>query len=159
MDYHLSGSSDHSSEYMSIPISQCAPPSSLFPWAARSLFFCKSVSVLDVHLYHSFISSFLDMFAYLFRLCQVLAVAQELVLQLVGSLVVAPEPAVSVVVACGLSCSTACEILAKRIELTSPALQGGFLSTGPPGKSLYHFFLDSIEVISYVICLCLIYFT
>ena len=80
------------------------------------------------------------MFAYLFRLCQVLAVAQELVLQLVGSLAVAPEPAVSVAVACGLSCFTPREILAKRIELMSPALQGGFLSTGPPGKSLYHFF-------------------
>ena len=82
-------------------------------------------------------------------------------LQLVGSPVVAPEPAGSVVVMHGLRCSTAREILVSqpRTKLMSPALQGGFLSTGPPGKSLYHFFLDSIDVISYDICLCLIYFT
>ena len=82
-------------------------------------------------------------------------------LELVGSLVAAPEPAGSVVVVHGLRCAAAREILVSqpRIELMSPALQGGFLSTGPPGKSLYHFVLDSIEVTSYDICLCLIYFT
>ena len=33
----------------------------------------------------------------------------------------------------GLSCHTAC--LWTRIELMSPALAGGFLTTGPPGNS------------------------
>ena len=44
----------------------------------------------------------------------------------------------SVIVARGLSCFTACGILVpwSGIEPTSPALQGGFLTTGPPGKSL-----------------------
>ena len=43
----------------------------------------------------------------------------------------------SVAVACGLSCPPACEILVPRsgIEPTSPALEGGFLTTGPPAKS------------------------
>ena len=43
----------------------------------------------------------------------------------------------SVVVACGLSCPAACGILVPRpgIEPASPALEGGFLTTGPPGKS------------------------
>ena len=42
----------------------------------------------------------------------------------------------SVVVARGLSCSAACGILVPRpgIEPVSPALQGRFLTTGPPGK-------------------------
>ena len=42
----------------------------------------------------------------------------------------------SLVVACRLSCSTAYRILTpqKRIGPMSPALQGGFLATGPPGK-------------------------
>ena len=37
-----------------------------------------------------------------------------------------------------LSCSAACGIYVPRpgIEPVSPALQGGFLTTGPPGKSL-----------------------
>ena len=39
----------------------------------------------------------------------------------------------SLVVVCGLSCSKACGILAP--ELMSPALQSGFSTTGPPGKS------------------------
>ena len=36
----------------------------------------------------------------------------------------------------GLSCSAACGILVLRpgIEPTSPVLEGGFLTTGPPGK-------------------------
>ena len=43
----------------------------------------------------------------------------------------------SLAVASGLSCSTACGILVPwlGIEPASPALQGGFLMTGPPGKS------------------------
>ena len=37
-----------------------------------------------------------------------------------------------------LGCSAACKILVPGpgIEPTSPALQSGFLTTGPPGKSL-----------------------
>ena len=44
----------------------------------------------------------------------------------------------SVNVTRGLSCSMVCGILVPRpeIEPASPALQGGFLATGPPGKSL-----------------------
>ena len=40
------------------------------------------------------------------------------------------------VVVLGLRCSTACGILVPRpgIELMFPALQGGFLTTEPPGK-------------------------
>ena len=43
----------------------------------------------------------------------------------------------SVVVVCGLSCPVPCGILVPQqgIEPVSPALQGGFLSIGPPGKS------------------------
>ena len=39
---------------------------------------------------------------------------------------------------CGLSCLEECGILATQSgsEPTSPALEGGFLTTGPPGKSL-----------------------
>ena len=42
----------------------------------------------------------------------------------------------SKVVVCGLSCSAACGILVPQsgIEPVFPALQGGFLTTGPPGK-------------------------
>ena len=45
----------------------------------------------------------------------------------------------SVVAASELSFSAACRILVPSpgIKLMSPALQGGFLTTGPPGKSLY----------------------
>jgi len=42
-------------------------------------------------------------------------------------------------VALGLSCTTACGTLVPQgsgIELMSFALEGGFLTTGPPGKSL-----------------------
>ena len=51
----------------------------------------------------------------------------------------APKHLGSVVKAHGLSCSEACGILVppRGIKLsTSPALQGGFLTTGPPEKSL-----------------------
>ena len=42
----------------------------------------------------------------------------------------------SLVVALGFSCSKACGILVPQpgIKLASPALQGGFLTTGPPGR-------------------------
>ena len=43
------------------------------------------------------------------------------------------------IASCGIfHCSMACGVLVPRvgIELTSPALQGGFLTTGPLGKSL-----------------------
>ena len=38
---------------------------------------------------------------------------------------------------CGLSCPAACGILVPRpgIKPESPALEGGFFTTGPPGKS------------------------
>ena len=44
----------------------------------------------------------------------------------------------SLVVVRGLSCPTACGTLVSQpgIEPTSPALEGGFSTTGPPGKSL-----------------------
>ena len=46
----------------------------------------------------------------------------------------------SVVVARGLSCPAACGILVcpPGMEPTSPALEGGFFTTGPPGKSQPH---------------------
>ena len=49
----------------------------------------------------------------------------------------------SVVVAQGLSCSAACGILVPQpvIEPMSPAMEGGFFTTGPPGKSLCISFL------------------
>ena len=45
---------------------------------------------------------------------------------------------VSVVVATRLSCSEACGFLVPQlgIEPVSPALQGGFLTIGTPGKAL-----------------------
>ena len=49
----------------------------------------------------------------------------------------APELVGSVVVACGHSCPATCGILVPRpeIEPASPALEGGFLTTGLQGKS------------------------
>ena len=43
----------------------------------------------------------------------------------------------SLVVACELSCSEACGLLVLQpeTEAVSPALEGGFLTTEPPGKS------------------------
>ena len=51
--------------------------------------------------------------------------------------VCALERAGSVVVVHGLSCPAACGILVPQpgIEPTSPALEDGFLTTGPPGRS------------------------
>ena len=48
-----------------------------------------------------------------------------------------PECVGSVVVACGLSCPVACGILVPwpGMEPAFPALEGRFLTTGPPGKS------------------------
>ena len=50
----------------------------------------------------------------------------------------APQGAGSVVAARRLSCPAACGILVPQpgIEPAFPALEGGFLTTGPPGKSL-----------------------
>ena len=49
----------------------------------------------------------------------------------------APEHVGSAVVVSGLNCPVACGILVPRrgIEPMSPALEGGFSTTGPPGKS------------------------
>ena len=49
---------------------------------------------------------------------------------------------VSLVVACGLSCPAARGILVPQpgIEPESPALEGRFFTTGPPGKSPDHTF-------------------
>ena len=49
----------------------------------------------------------------------------------------APKHTGSVVMACRLSCSVACGVLVSwpGIEPKPSALQGGFLTTGPPGKS------------------------
>ena len=48
----------------------------------------------------------------------------------------APRHTGSVVVACGLSCPTSRGILVSwpGIKPTSPALEGGFFTSGPPGK-------------------------
>ena len=54
----------------------------------------------------------------------------------------------SVVAACGLSWPVECGILVPRpgIEPASPALEGGFLTTGPPGKSLFlYFFWNKVQ--------------
>ena len=51
----------------------------------------------------------------------------------------APEQWASIVTSQGLTCSAAGGVLVPwlGIEPVSPALQGGFLTTGPPGKSLW----------------------
>ena len=47
-------------------------------------------------------------------------------------------PGLSLFGAHGLSCPAACRILVSQpgIKPTSPAMEGRFLATGPPGKSL-----------------------
>ena len=47
---------------------------------------------------------------------------------------------------CGLNCPGACGILVPRpgMELMSPALQGGFLTDGPPGKSPFSSSLNDV---------------
>ena len=54
----------------------------------------------------------------------------------------AVECADSVAVVCRFSCPAACGILVpwSEIQPAFPALEGGFLTTGPPGKSLWAFF-------------------
>ena len=68
--------------------------------------------------------------------------------RLLSSCARAPEHVGSVVVArgLGLSCPTACGILvpSPEVEPVSPALEGGFLTTGPPGKSPVDTFLMNI---------------
>ena len=61
-----------------------------------------------------------------------LAVVLSLLLQSVGS-----DAQALVVVTHGLSCPAACGVLVPepRIKPMSPILAGGFLTTGPPGKS------------------------
>ena len=58
-----------------------------------------------------------------------------------GTRALALRRASSVVVARGLSCPTACGILVPQpeIEPVSPALEGRFFTTGPPGKSYFMF--------------------
>ena len=54
----------------------------------------------------------------------------------------APERLGSAAVVRGLSCPAACGILVPRpgMEPVSPALEGGFFTTGPPGKSCKFYF-------------------
>ena len=59
--------------------------------------------------------------------------------------------------ACGLSCPSACGILVPRpgIEPMSPALEGGFLTTAPPGKPFIQilkstFHLQLLQNIGYI---------
>ena len=72
-------------------------------------------------------------------LCWVLVGMQDLLLRCTYYLVVArvPECMGAAAVAHTLHCPKACGILAPQpgTEPLSPALQGGFLTTGPPGKS------------------------
>ena len=55
----------------------------------------------------------------------------------------------SLVEAHRLSCPAACEILVPQpgIEPTSPALEGRFFTTGPPGKSLECFLKKRIKIL------------
>ena len=74
-------------------------------------------------------------FFFFFGPCQVLVVAHGL-LSSCGAQAVGRVG--SVVVVHGLSCPTASGFLVPLpgIEPPSPALEGGFFTTGPPGKSL-----------------------
>ena len=65
----------------------------------------------------------------------------------------APEHVGSVAAARGLSCPTACGILVPPpgIEPMSPALEGRFLPTGPPGKSQsLSFFFNKLKKYIYL---------
>ena len=104
----------------------------------RPIFFVSG----DIRVTH-FLFLFKNLFIYLFTwLHQVLVAACGLFVAACGLLsscgTQAPEHVGSVVAACGLSCPTACGILVPQpgIEPASRALEGGFLTTGPPGKSL-----------------------
>ena len=60
-------------------------------------------------------------------------------------------------VACGLSCPAACGILLPQpgIELVSPVWEGGFFTTGPPGKSpLYPFLVRHFYLYMFVWKIC-----
>ena len=52
-----------------------------------------------------------------------------------------------------LSCFMPCRILVPQpgLEPMSPALQGGFLTTGPPGKSLRQTFISNIFTVEFLI--------
>ena len=82
---------------------------------------------------------FLKNYFYFFAASGLSCCTQHLSLRHVGS----------VVVARGLSCPVACGILVSRpgIKPASPALQDGFLTTGPPGKSRDHTHFEKITVI------------
>ena len=91
---------------------------------------CYSRSLLAIH----FILKYLFIYFWLGR---VLAVAQGL-----------PSSCGSAVAAWCLCCPVACEILVPwpGIWLTSPALEGGFLTTGLPGKfPVIHFKYSSVH--------------
>ena len=73
----------------------------------------------------------------------------------------APEYVGSVVAVCRLSCPVACGILVPGpgIESASPALEGGFSTTGPPGQSLIlqtTFFFNFIYLFIFNFWLCLV---
>ena len=111
------------------------PPRLLFPWAGQP---------------HPLLAMFL--FYFLIFICLAASVPscgaqdlyrimRDLLLLCMPSLVVARgirSAQASVVAVNRFSRSTECKVLVPRpgIEPTSPALQGGFLTTGPPGKSL-----------------------
>ena len=61
----------------------------------------------------------------------------------------------SVVAQHGLSCPAVCEILVPRPELepASPALEGGFLTTGQPGKSqqFYYYYFTATTTVTTII--------
>ena len=80
----------------------------------------------------------------------------------------APEHTGSVVAVHGLSSCRVqaqlphtCGILVLRpgIEATSPALEGGFSTTGPPGKSLFPFFIQVFVVINFPLNTALVLIT
>ena len=52
----------------------------------------------------------------------------------------------SVIVVQGLTCPVACEIFQTRVQTMYPALRGGFLTSGPPGKPRPHFLSSSLEL-------------
>ena len=58
--------------------------------------------------------------------------------------------------ACGLSCPAACGILVPQpgVEPVSPALRDGFLTTGPPGKPLYVFYICFYIYMCVCVCIC-----
>ena len=57
----------------------------------------------------------------------------------------------SIVVVCGLSCPSACGILVPQpgIQVASTALQDGFSTTGPPGKSPHFLLVAAFSAASF----------